>query len=52
MKKEGHKRGRKPISNEAERKVQLPIYLKKGTIDKLGGWVEAKEVLIKYAESL
>jgi hypothetical protein len=46
------KKGRKPISNESLRKVQLPIYLRKETIEKLGGSVSAKEKLIKYAESL
>lgn len=45
------KKGRKPISNESLRKVQLPIYLRKETIEKLGGPVNAKEKLIKYAES-
>jgi hypothetical protein len=52
MEKTKEKRGRKPISNEAERKVQLPIYLKKGTIQKLGGWSEAKVKLINWAESI
>lgn len=46
------KKGRKPLSNESERKVQLPIYLKKGTIEKMGGWEVAKERLIQYAEAL
>lgn len=52
MEKEKQKRGRKPITNEKDRKVQLPIYLKLGTIEKLGGWSEAKTRLIQIAESL
>lgn len=48
---EKSRKGRKPISNESLRKVQLPIYLRKETIEKLGGNVSAKEILIQYAES-
>ena len=44
------KRGRKPLKDREELKVQLPIYLKKSTIQKLGGVLAAKEFLIEYAE--
>lgn len=46
------KRGRKPLKNRDELKVQLPIYLRKTTIQALGGTLAAKEFLIAYAEQV
>lgn len=44
------KRGRKPLKNREELKIQLPIYLKISTIKALGGTIKAKEVVIEMAE--
>jgi len=53
MKKERKKgSGRKPLTDRSLVKVQLPIYIKKQTIDSLGGNDKIREKIYTYLETL
>jgi hypothetical protein len=45
------KKGRKPLQNRDELKVQVPIYVRKNHIQKLGGMEKTKHIILLFLEN-
>jgi hypothetical protein len=49
---ENIKKGRKPLKDRDDLKVQVPIYIRKNHIKSIGGMEKIKEVLLAYVDQL
>jgi hypothetical protein len=46
------KKGRKPLKDRDDLKIQVPIYIRKNHIKAIGGLEKTKELLLSYIDNI